>query len=128
MKKGYTLIELLAVIFVVGMIASLALLSISKKSSQFKTISSQKVEELIISSAKSYISSKEEIKNKLKAGDTVNISYETLYNAGYLPSELKDIKSSNKISSSKYKDYCVQINYIENYKYEYSIVNSSNCE
>lgn len=128
MKKGYTLIELLAVIFVVGMISSLAFLSISKKSGELKTISSQKVEELIISSAKSYISSKEDIKNTIKAGNSVYISYETLYNAGYLPSELKDIKSSNKISASKYKDYCVKIDYVENHKYEYNVVNSSNCE
>ena len=127
-NKGFTLIELLAVIFIVGMISTLALVSITKYSGSFKRLSQAKVDELIISSAKSYISSNNELKNDAKAGETVQISYQTLYEEGYLPDSLRDIKSSKNISNSQYASYCVQVNYEENHKFVYNIIKTTSCD
>ena len=127
-KKGFTLIELLAVIFIVGIIATLALLSVTKYSNRLKSLSQDKLEESLKTSARSYMNANPDLKNKVKSGDTVQISYKTLYENDYLPETLKDIKSSKKITNSQYSSYCVQVYYEDNYKYGYNVIKADDCE
>ena len=95
MKKGYTLIELLAVILIVALISVLALTAIVKKTNQFKEISNQKAKELILSSAKSYLYNnkvlKQDIKNSGSGIIQYNICYEYALEEGV---ETKDIANT----------------------------------
>ena len=83
-KKGFTLIELLAVILIISLIAIFAFSGILKKSSELRAISDKKVEDLIKSSAKSYIDQHKDEKLKARSGQTVKITYTTLKNYNYL--------------------------------------------
>lgn len=122
-KKGFTLIELLAVIVIISLIALFAFRGILKKSAEIKDISNKKVEELIISSAKSYIDQHKNEKLQARSGQKVKIPYSTLKNYNYLPDTLKNVKTYKNINISNYS-VCVTYS---NYKYNYTI-STNNCQ
>ena len=123
MKKGYTLIELLAVILIVALISVLALTAIVKKTNQFKEISNQKAKELILSSAKSYLYNNKVLKQDIKNAGSGVIQYKTLKNSNYLNDKLIDLKTYEEIDIN---NSCVCVKY-ENYKYTFSISQPCNC-
>lgn len=116
-KKGYTLVELLAVFLIIALIAVLALTAITKYSAKFKKLSDKKVEELIVSSAKSYVYNRRNIKEKIRNGEEEIITFEELRDSGYLSNKLKDLKTYEERDIS---DSCIRITY-ENYKYVYIV-------
>ena len=123
MKKGFTLVELLAVLFIIGLISVLAIATITKHANELKKISNSEIEELIKSSAKSYIYDNENIKKNVKAGKKVSIEYQLLKQEGYISNDIVDIKSYKKIDINK---YCVCVTY-ENYDYIYNIMLKEEC-
>ena len=117
-KTGFTLVELLAVIFIISLISTLAFVTVEKKGEQFKDISYKKFEDMIITSAKEYISSNYNIDNTLKSGKEVTISFEDLVNSNKLDSKnLQNPKTNNKIDISASN---VTISYVD-YKYNYVV-------
>ena len=116
-KKGYTLVELLAVFLIIALIAVLALTAITKYSAKFKKLSDKKVEELIVSSAKSYVYNRRSFKESIRNGHPEPITFEELRDSGYLSNKLKDLKTYKERDIS---DSCVWVTY-ENYKYVFEV-------
>lgn len=125
-KKGFTLVELLAVLFIILLLGSLVFISINEKGEQFKDISYKEFEKTIITAAKSYVTKDDNMINSLKRGDKsgrcssgLEISVEELINLKYLNSKnLKNPKTYRKIDISN-SYVCVAYN---NYNYNYSVV------
>lgn len=118
MKKGFTLVELLAVILLISLFSILTFNSIVKKSNELKEESNNKYSEVIKSSAKMYVDSNQDIKLKIKSGQTIKISYKQLQDLGYLTINLNDL-SKNRINPN---NKCVQVSY-QNYSYLYTLTN-----
>lgn len=133
-KKGFTLVELLAVLFIILLLGSLVFISINEKGEQFKDISYDKFEETIITAAQSYVSEDDKMINSLKRGDTtgrcdvgIEISIEQLINLKYLdgknlknPKTYKNIDVVNSYVCAQYKDY--------NYTYKVILIDTKNEE
>lgn len=118
-RKGFTLVELLAVLFIILLIATLVFVSISEKGEKFKDISYKEFEQTIISSTKRYIFSDEEIINLLKRGETFTVTIEELINYKYLDgNNLKNPKTYKKIDQKKSR---VEVLY-SNYEYFYTVI------
>lgn len=118
MKKGFTLVELLAVLAIIAILSILAFNGILSKSNELKDLSNEKYAELIKVSAKMYINSDSKKQQLLKSGETIIVSYKDLQDAGYLTKELKDLNNKNVNTTSK----CIRITY-SNYSYNYEIAN-----
>lgn len=116
-KKGYTLVELLAVIVIIAIIATLAITNIAKKSGQLKDISSSKVEELITSSAKSYFYNNNLLRQQVKSNGSAVIQYKTLKDNDYINDNLMDIRTYKKIDIDS---SCVYVQYSD-YKYIFTV-------
>ena len=116
-KKGYTLVELLAVIVIIAIIATLAITNIAKKSGQLKDISSSKVEELITSSAKSYFYNNNLLRQQVKSNGSAVIQYKTLKDNDYINDNLMDIRTYKKIDIDS---SCVYVRYSD-YKYIFTV-------
>ena len=123
MRKGYTLVEILAVIVIISMIAVLALNRINEQSSQFKEISSEKYEKLIKSSAKSYFYNNKNLKQKVKNGNRYAITYTLLKQKGYLSEKMINLKTYRNINV---ENSCVCVEY-KDYKYIFIVQQPCNC-
>lgn len=121
-KKGFTLVELLAVILIIAIIAALALTLISKYSSKMKNLSTSMVEELVKSSAKSYLNNNQKLKEEIKNTGTGVITYNDLKEKGYLNDKLSEYEQNVSDSSINLSNVCVGVsyNYSEN-KYSYVV-------
>ena len=122
-KKGYTLPELLAVIVIIALIATMALTTISQKANNFRTISQSHFEKMIKSSARMYVEDHRNLKDQAKYGNNVKITYTTLKNAKLLPDNMKDLTTYDNIPM---ENYSVCLKYV-NYKYQYTIITSGEC-
>ena len=122
-KKGYTLPELLAVIVIIALIATMALTTISQKANNFRIISQSHFEKMIKSSARMYVEDHRNLKDQAKYGNNVKITYTTLKNAKLLPDNMKDLTTYDNIPM---ENYSVCLKYV-NYKYQYTIITSGEC-
>ena len=85
MKKGFTLVELLVTIALIGVLSSFIIVDINKKSKDYSKEANNELIELIKSSTYSYIMSNEQIEQKVKSSDSgYTIKLEELINNGYL--------------------------------------------
>ena len=116
-KKGFTLVELLAVLFIIILIGSLAFISINEKGEKFKDMSYEKFEEMIETAAKSYVAEDDKLINSLKRGETVTIKVQDLVESKYLSKNLKSPKTYEEIDIEK---STVVVTY-SNYNYEYLV-------
>ncbi len=118
-KNGFTLIELIAVVFVILIIGTLVFTSISEKGEKYKDISYAKFEEIIISATQKYISTDEDIINSLKRGEKVTITIDDLVKSKYLDSDnLINPKTYKDINTSDSK---VEVTYVD-YQYIYNVI------
>ena len=122
-KKGFTLPELLAVIVIIALIATMALTTISQKANNFRIISQSHFEKMIKSSARMYVEDHRNLKDQAKYGNNVKITYTTLKNAKLLPDNMKDLTTYDNIPM---ENYSVCLKYV-NYKYQYTIITSGEC-
>lgn len=111
-KHGFTLVELLCVIVILGLIITVSIVAVTKTIDKSKVDSKLAQEKLISKACETYVED-----NKDKApktiGDSVNIDFKTLKEAKYLT---EDILNNNRES-------CMDNSYVRVYKYntkEYS--------
>ena len=104
-RHGFTLVELLCVIIIVGVLLSLSIVAVSRYIEKSKEDSKLAQEKLIIKACETYIDN-----NKSKApktvGESVNITLKELKEKRYL---IDDIVNSNKES-------CMENSYVRVYK------------
>ena len=77
-NKGYTLVELLAVLLIISLISAMAITFIVRKSNEMRTLSNKQLEKMITTSAKSYVNNNDNIKTKIRSGIPVEIEYTKL--------------------------------------------------
>lgn len=109
-EKGFTLVELLAIIVIIAAISTFALVNIDKKSEQYSEISAGQLDEIIKGAAHSYILSSDELTNKVKSSsEGYTISLNTLIDNGYISGKnLKNIKTRKDIDPN---DVRIKITY-----------------
>ncbi len=122
MRKGFTLTELLGVIFLLGLIALIIVPPIVEHIRVLSKDVSAATKELIYAAADEYI---DENRNKylLVQNDVYCLKIETLINNGHLIENLVDIKSGKKIDVEK--TVKVEIENLANKNY--SLVNPEQC-
>ena len=109
-EKGFTLVELLAIIVIIAAISTFALVNIDKKSEQYSEISAAQLDEIIKGAAHSYILSSDELTNKVKSSsEGYTISLNTLIDNGYISGKnIKNIKTRKDIDPN---DVRIKITY-----------------
>ncbi len=97
MKRGFTLVEMIAVILLMALISITVLPSILNQVNNKKEEISESSEKIIFSAASNYLNNKTITYPKL-SGNTYCITLNELVQNGELSSPVKDIKSGNEIS------------------------------
>ena len=97
MKRGFTLVEMIAVILLMALISITVLPSILNQVNNKKEEISEASEKIIFSAASNYLNNKTITYPKL-SGNTYCITLKELVQNGELSSPIKDIKSGNEIS------------------------------
>jgi len=119
MKKGFTLIEVLAVLVILAVIGMIAVPAVTKIINESRQKSYDSHVELIIENAKRWATDNNHL---LPDDDSVyKLPVKTLIDEKYL-NNIKDGNLKNPLDSSKPMDGCVYINYNEDYNqylYEY---------
>ena len=120
MKKGFTLIEILAVVTIVGLLFILVIPKITNSLNSKKEDVSGINETLIISAAKSYV---EDHADEFSKDDskTYCLPLKTLIIEKYLD-DVKDITSDKNIVNTK----CVKIEFEKTFEYE--IMDKKDCQ
>ena len=121
MKKGFTLVELLAVLIVIAILSTFVIANIISQSNNFKDMSSSQLEEVIKGSAKAYINDRESLKNDIRSGIEKEICKKDLLDNNYISDNIKNLKNFNKNYN-----FCVKVRYSNN-SYTYEITTQCNC-
>ena len=98
-KKGFTLVELLAVIAIIALIGGLALGIVAKLSSERRDTGNDFVKSFVINAAKQYVKANESVKDTIKQNKKQKITYKTLVDKGYLSSNnIKNLKTGEDVN------------------------------
>ena len=123
MKKGFTLIEMIAVIGLISLIALVALPAILNQLKSKKGAVTEATEKLIFTAAEFYMDEKpvtyfkkpETYAEKADLGGYIGkdcyVYLDTLVNAGRLKSPVKDVTTSQEISLTSYVKSTINNNY-----------------
>ena len=130
MKKGFTLVELIMVITLLGIIALITVPAITKSINSSKEEAYKEQKKLIVNAAKQYVAYKqmktevgEEMPLQNGTGYCVNVS--TLKSAGFLSKEdIKDPKSKNASFDGSIVVTATAIEGSSNFKYAYTYSDS----
>ena len=121
-NKAFTLVELLAVIAIIGITSTFVLINTNKKKEEYSKISNDEIKEIIRVSTHSYI---EEISNKVKSSTSgYEIKLDDLIEKGYISDEkLKNFETNKDINT---KNVTIIVTYGLNdegtaYEYQYQI-------
>ena len=100
-NKAFTLVELLAVIAIIGITSTFVLINTNKKKEEYSKISNDEIKEIIRVSTHSYIVSSEEISNKVKSSTSgYEIKLDDLIEKGYISDEkLKNFETNKDINT-----------------------------
>ncbi len=124
-NKAFTLVELLAVIAIIGITSTFVLINTNKKKEEYSKISNEEIKEIIRVSTHSYIVSSDEISNKVKSSTSgYEIKLDDLIEKGYISDEkLKNFETNKDINT---KNVTIIVTYGLNdegtaYEYQYQI-------
>lgn len=120
MKKGFTLIEILAVVTIIGLIFVIALPKIINSLNSKKSDIDNTTNNLIISAAKMYVNDHNTKFDKIE-GSVYCLPLTTLAKEEYLDSKVKNVTDDKDITNIK----SVKISYDNTFHYE--IVNKKDC-
>lgn len=100
-NKAFTLVELLAVIAIIGITSTFVLINTNKKKEEYSKISNDEIKEIIRVSTHSYIVSSEEISNKVKLSTSgYEIKLDDLIEKGYISDKkLKNFETNKDINT-----------------------------
>lgn len=93
-KKGFTLIELIGVVVILGLIALIAFPALLNQINDSKSLVSESQKQIIISSAKTYV---DENKNEYADKSSFEISVNDLISGGYLDKSIISSFSDNEV-------------------------------
>ena len=123
MKKGFTLVELLAVLIVIALLSTFVIANIISQSNNFKDMSSSQFEEVIKGSAKAYVNDRESLKNDIRSGIGKEICKKDLLDNNYISDNIKNLKNFKN-----YNNFCVKVSYSNNsYTYEIKSKTGTDC-
>ena len=124
-NKAFTLVELLAVIAIIGITSTFVLINTNKKKEEYSKISNDEIKEIIRVSTHSYIVSSDEISNKVKSSTSgYEIKLDDLIEKGYISDKkLKNFETNKDINT---KNVTIIVTYGLNdegtaYEYQYQI-------
>ena len=124
-NKAFTLVELLAVMAIIGITSTFVLINTNKKKEEYSKISNDEIKEIIRVSTHSYIVSSDEISNKVKSSTSgYEIKLDDLIEKGYISDEkLKNFETNKDINT---KNVTIIVTYGLNdegtaYEYQYQI-------
>ena len=120
MKKGFTLIEILAVVVIIGLVSILVIPKITNSLKNKKSDVDTTTNNIVLTAAKNYIN------NNLNKFDKVDnnifcLPLTTLTRNGYLDSPVKNVTDDKDITNSK----SVKITYNKGFKYQ--VVDKKEC-
>ena len=108
-KKGFSMTELLAVVVILGILSTIAIVVYTQYINKAKVEKDKYNEELIIAAAKAYLNANIEEKPKT-IGESKKITLETLKNNNYLKEDVKNSKNES----------CMDNSYVYVYKNSYT--------
>jgi prepilin-type N-terminal cleavage/methylation domain-containing protein len=115
MKKGFTLIEMLAVVLIISLIALISLPTITNQLVDKKQEISETTMELINNATGLYMETRIGTYPKV-TGQKYCVSLDTLVSNGYLSSPIKDFSNGSEIPLTKY--VVVTVNKYQEYVYD----------
>lgn len=124
MKKGFTLVEMIAVILIMALISITVLPSILNQVSNKTEEISEASEQVIFAALSNYLNNKK-ITYPKNAGNTYCITLNELVQNGELTSPIKDLKSGNEIALNKVIK--VSLNAYADYEYCFVSEENENC-
>lgn len=120
MKKGFTLVEMIAVIFIMFLIAITVLPSILNQVNNKKEEISEANKQIIFTSLSNYLNNKQ-VTYPRQTGKTYCITLNELVQNGELTAPIKDLKSGNEIALNT----VIKATLNEYADYEYCFVNEN---
>lgn len=121
MKKGFTLIEMIAVIAIMGLITALILPNIVNQVSSKSNDISKASKDLIYTATELYI---DDNSNQFSKGNNIYcIKLQTLVDNGYLDKPLKDVSNNKNIPL----DNLVKVSFNEYNEAVYELTDKDNC-
>ena len=108
-RNGFTLVELMAVIIIISLIALLTFPNIINQIKKTKKSNNKMIEDVVIEQAKKYVNDNEE---EFQDNDGYCLSIETLVDNGYVKEELVSInekKDNNVIMMIRHDDFTYKI-------------------
>ena len=109
MKKGFTLIEMLAVVIIMSLIAAITVPMVSNQLANNKSKISDTTKKLIFEATELYMSEREVDYPKL-SGNTYCVSLDEIANAKLLDTPIKDFETGKEISLTKHVKVAVNAN------------------
>lgn len=112
MKKGFTLIEMLGIIVVLGIILVITFPNMNKSLKQMKTATEKNFTNNLKISVESYIELNRDKYPELKIpGNSVNITIQELYDANLLKGEYPGISTNYTITVTTQEDHTLNYYY-----------------
>lgn len=113
MKKGFTLVELLAVIAILGLLSAISIPLVTKQINNSKEKAYENQEKTIINAAKRWVFDND---NLLDNSEKITLSIDRIQRDGYLTNgDVIDPRTEKKLTG------CIEISYNQDYKqYEYN--------
>lgn len=103
-KKGFTMIELLGAIVILGILSVLAITSISRLLNKAKNTQDDQQESILVTAAESYMQANRDRLPK-SIGETVTVTAQTLKNKHYLKSDINNSKGEDCMPNTFVKVY-----------------------
>lgn len=101
-KKGFTLVEVLAVLVIMGVLMAVTIPSIINSLDKKKNREYEKIVEEIESSAKLYVTQNETVQQFLNQAGSINVSYNTLVSEGLINGNEMDPLTDEKWDENAY--------------------------
>lgn len=128
-KKGFTLVELMAVIVLIGLIAALASIPVNKAIKDHRNKMYERQIDQIILSARSWATDNPYLLPPYIEGNSVHLTIEQLINAEKLDTKIVDSRNKKEISSCSYVEITLNEEVLDANKnvYKYQFFEVENC-